>query len=208
MRLVGFDEVNSVLWDIDPKTGNWLGPIALTGGSVTLAGDVTGPNSATVISNSSANVRLVPTLPSDVTKYLDGTGAFSVPNANGVLASIRVATPETITSVTPTYSECATPESVTFTLAGSAKIIALYTAQTTSNTNTTAILSVINVDGTDVAATIQEVDAITANFQLTATCSYEATLGAGLHTIKIRHANGGASTVTWANRLLLVMASN
>jgi hypothetical protein len=132
-----------------------------------------------------------------------GTAVSGVGSCAPALPALFVTTNET--TVSNSYVDLATLDSVTFVLLATTDISIQYLAE---EYNDTAAIersqNIVNIDGSDVAATETLMD-IPTNSQSMGFAADVVSLAAGSHTIKIRHLVGGG-TGHWQRRQLIVRA--
>lgn len=122
----------------------------------------------------------------------------------GAIASNFVITDESTASTS--YVDLTTPDSTSFTLAASTVVLIDYTAygyMTSGSGSAVPLYNIVNVDGSNIAATESFIEPSSTFNTTVNTSQYSLTLAAGAHTVKIQH-KVGSSTGHWAQRLLTI----
>ena len=123
---------------------------------------------------------------------------------SGILASLFVATDQTTTSTSAAGVDLATADTVTFTLLATTTVYIDYHANSYSSGTDTSY-SLVYVDGVHVDDGNQAISVNANVIPGEAGAFWRAvSLGAGSHTVDIKHTTGSGTTVHWRDRSLMV----
>ncbi len=121
-----------------------------------------------------------------------------------ILGLSYVATDQSTSS--SSLADLTTADSVTITLESQQDVLVLWTANIYQSTAGANNRDIVDLDGSDEAASQIDHTAAAVNSGMAAVLTYKiASLSAGSHTIKIQHAAVGGGTAHWRNRSMIVM---
>ena len=212
---IGTDALTYVKFSIAPSTivtasSPGAGIARFAGGtqnatSAELSGDVTtsGSNAATVVKVNGASV------PASASALGSNASGQLVAAQIGILASGFIATNQSTSSAS--FVDLATPDSLTFSCAGTCNFVVQYLATVSLNHNgAVACSSSVFIDGSQADDGAQQVVLLGASFSYAqaAAAGWKAVSAAtGSHTVDIKHSASGGFTCSWNDRQLVVYYS-
>jgi hypothetical protein len=193
-----------------PPSGQCIDVINYGTGVVTLARSGQNINGAAANLTGTAGSATAPTgwhVVSDGTNYVASVWATPAGGAQtGIVCASEVDTDQSTAS--STYTDLATADTCTFTLAATSTVIIEYSADgyATAGGSGNADSNIVNIAGSDVVGTDGIVTYVCTTCEGRNFAGYiKSGLGAGSQTVKIRHkVASGSHTAHWLNRVLKV----
>ncbi len=178
--------------------------VTATWGQATSGESITGTDAAMWIPGAAITGLDCTTSTGGVLTKITSSGIPTCGTFYGLLGFFQRATSQAgITSTS--YVDLGSPETTTFTCAGSCNVAANYISNCSVSGGNDSAYSIVNVDGSNVTATGASITLLSAStHNMTCETNYSGTLATGSHTIKIQHHVDNGNTLVFSSALLEV----